>query len=102
MERTQKWVLSYFVERENKMTDIEVMNILSEQMIKVSKSIEDSMTKYEFLKVTKIEDGKYYAQYKGGEYIMPNGTNMTFSVGNGIVVCIPNNDLKKRFIIAKY
>lgn len=62
----------------------------------------NSMTKYEFLKVTKIEDGKYYAQYKGGEYIMPNGTNMTFSVGNGIVVCIPNNDFKKRFIIAKY
>ena len=62
----------------------------------------NSMTKYEFLKVTKIEDEKYYAIYNGGEYIMPNGTNMTFSVGNGIVVCIPNNDFKKRFIIAKY
>ena len=81
------------------------MNLRDEILLSIEilmNEYKEKQTKYEFLRVTKIEDGKYYAIYNGGEYIMPNGTNMTFSVGNGIVVCIPNNDFKKRFIIAKY
>lgn len=51
--------------------------------------------------VTGTDNGKYIVSMLGTTYTVSNGTNLTFTTGNGVWVTIPCNKLSNAFIVAK-
>lgn len=84
------------------MTDLQIIDILAEQLLRIEKKIRDKETKFIFTKITRVDNGRYYAKINGTEYELPNSTNMDFSVSSNVIVCIPNNELRNKFIIGKF
>ncbi len=84
------------------MTDEQILNVLADQLLRIKQEVLAKQTQYIFTKVSKINNNKYFAIINGNEYMVPNAANMNFKAGDSIIICIPYNDMKKRFILAKY
>ena len=80
----------------------QVLQSLSQQLLRIKNEIQQKQTQYIFTRISKVENGTYFARINGSEYSIPNATALTFAIASGVIVCVPNNDLKKRFIVGKY
>ncbi|MCM1441780.1 MAG: hypothetical protein NC131_21600 [Roseburia sp.] len=83
------------------MTEKQILETITEQILRIAASIDQRRTRYVFTAITRIKDGKYYGMIDGKSYELPNGTNIDFKIAARVIVCIPNGDFKNRFIIAK-
>ena len=82
-----------------------IMESLSEQILRVKSELKKDETRFVETNVVSVVTSGNIVEYKvkidGYDYVTKNGTNITFVVGDGVIVCIPNNDYKRKFIIAK-
>lgn len=85
---------------ENK--NIKSIQILIDQIFRIIKQQEKHKTQFITVAISQIDNkGVYYGKINGQIYSLPNGTNMTFKLADKVIVCIPDNDYKRKFILCK-
>ena len=83
------------------MTNENVVKTLVDQVFRIVERFEKQKTLFPVVIISKASNNTYEGYINGQVYDLPNGTDMTFKVGDKVIVCIPDGDYKRRFIMAR-
>ena len=85
------------------MTDVEkALNVITDEIIKTNESYYKNRTRFEHCSIASVNsDGTYGVRYDNRVYKTTVLNGVSLNKGDNVIMVIPDNNIRKRFILGK-